>query len=125
MASLTNKTEGILKISQSLFSLNALVWIGLGMGTLLRLDATSPNLKIIMAIIGVMMFGNAGALLLSAWLLPKKRMPAVILILLILAVNILLTFTDQVGFWDWATVLVDLLLVGILLGNWQFFTGKA
>jgi hypothetical protein len=80
----------------------------LGITTLLRLGQTSPQIKVIMAIMGMMMFGNAGAMLLSAWLLPKKRM----------------TFTDQVGFWDWATVLIDFTLVGILLGRWKFFTGR-
>ncbi len=112
------------KIAQTLFSLNALIWLGLGFGTLLRLGDTSPELKVVMAIFGVMMFGNAGAFLLSAWLLPKKRMPAFVFILLILLVNILLTFTDQVGFWDWATVLIDVVLVGILLGRWRFFAGR-
>jgi hypothetical protein len=96
----------------------------LGITTLLRLGQTSPQIKVIMAIMGMMMFGNAGAMLLSAWLLPKKRMPFVIFALVILAINILLTFTDQVGFWDWATVLIDFTLVGILLGRWKFFTGR-
>lgn len=113
----------LLKISQTLFSLNALIWVGLGIGTLWRLGDTSPNLRFIMAIMGVMMFGNAGAFLLSAWLLPKKRMPVVIFALAVLLVNILLTFTDQVGFWDWATVLIDFVLVGILLGRWSVFVG--
>ncbi len=77
-----------------------------------------------MAIMGVMMFGNAGAMLLSAWLLLKKRMPVFIFMLLLLIVNILLTFTDQVGFWDWLTVLIDFVLGGILLGRWKFFAGR-
>ncbi|MBT3337291.1 MAG: hypothetical protein HN855_05320 [Anaerolineae bacterium] len=118
------KKISFLKLSQALFTLNALIWIGLGIGTFLRLSETSPELKVIMTIIGVMMFGNAGALLLSAWLLPKKRMLILIFVLLILIVNILLTFTDQVGFWDWLTVLIDFALLGVLLGRWKFFTGR-
>ncbi len=113
-----------LKITQSLFGINALIWVGLGVVTLLRLGETSPQIKVVMAIMGMMMFGNAGSMLLSAWLLPKKRMPIVIFALAILTINILLTFTDQVGFWDWLTVLIDFALVGILLGNWKFFVGK-
>lgn len=112
-----------LNFVQALFLSNALIWVGLGLATLLRLGETSPQLKIIMVIMGVMMFGNAGAMLLSAWLLPKKRMHFVIFSLAVLVVNILLTFTDQVGFWDWLTVLIDFMLVGILLGRWKFFVG--
>ena len=119
------KNSLILRVAQALFALNGFVWIGLGAGTLLRLGDTSSNLQVIMAIMGVIMFGNAGAFLLSAWLLPKKRMPVFIFALLLLVVNILLTFTDQVGFWDWATVSIDFLLVGILLGWRKHFVGKA
>ncbi len=118
------KKLSVTKIAQTLFIFNTLIWIELGITTLLRLEQTTPQVKVIMAIMGVMMFGNAGAMLLSAWLLPKKRMPFVIFALAILAVNILLTFTDQVGFWDWLTVLIDFTLVGILLGRWKFFTGR-
>lgn len=88
------------------------------------LDETSAQLQVIMTIIGVLMFGNAGAMLLSAWLLPKKWMSAFIFILLIIAVNIFLTFTDQIGFWDLATVSIDFVLIGILLGKWKLFTGR-
>jgi hypothetical protein len=117
-------TEKRVRLVQSLFLLNAFAWVGLGIATLLRWGQASSPRNVIMAIMGVMMFGNAGAMLLSAWLLPKKWMPGFIFILLILAVNILLTFTDQVGFWDWLTVLIDFVLGGILLGRWRFFTGR-
>jgi len=117
-------TEKHVRLVQSLFLLNAFAWIGLGIATFLRLDQTSSQRNVIIAIMGVMMFGNAGAMLLSAWLLPKKWMPSFIFVLFILAVNILLTFTNQVDFWDWLTVLIDFVLVGILLGRRRFFTGR-
>lgn len=47
-------------VVQFLFTLNAFVWIGLGAGTFLRLGDMSPQLKVIIAIMGVMMFGRAG-----------------------------------------------------------------
>ncbi len=113
-----------LKLVQVLFTLNALIWTGLGIATLLRLDTTSPQLRIVMTIIGVMMFGNAGAMLLSAWGLGKKRKFFFFSALAVLVVNILLTFTDQVGLADWLTFFVDLILLVILTINWKFFTEK-
>ena len=97
------------KLAQNLFFLNALIWAILGILTL-----TSPQQKI-MLIIGIMMFGNAGAMLLSAWLLGKKRKAFYFFALAVLLVNILLTFTDQFGLPDLLTLLIDLILLTILL----------
>ncbi|MBT3315261.1 MAG: hypothetical protein HN390_11690 [Anaerolineae bacterium] len=103
------------KLAQSLFSLNALIWAILAILTLLRLNQTSPQQKTIMLIIGIMMLGNAGTMLLSGWLLSKKRKPFYFFALAVLLVNILLTFTDQFGLPDLLTLLLDLILLTILL----------
>ena len=76
-----------------------------------------------MFISGVLMFDNAGAMWLSAWGLAKWHKGFIVFALAVLTVNILPTFTYQVGFWDWLTVLIDFALVGILLGRWGSFVG--
>lgn len=119
------KKFSALDIVQGLFALNAIIWTGLATKTVQRaVYLDGYQWRELAFFMGVMMFGNAGAFLLSAWLLPKKRMPVVVFVLLILLVNILLTFTDQVGFWDWTTVLIDFALVGILVGRWSVFVGS-
>jgi hypothetical protein len=52
---------------------------------------------------------------LSGALLPKRRLLFYLFALAVLAVNVLLTFTDQVGALDWITLVIDLVLLGILI----------
>ncbi len=70
-----------------------------------------------MVILGVLMLGNAGILLFMGWALGRGWHWVYYLGLAVLGLNILLTFTDQVGFFDVVTFLIDVVLVWLLLGN--------
>ena len=45
--------------------------------------------------------------------------------LALLAVNIALTLTDQAGFYDWVTLALDVVVVGLLIGARFWFRPEA
>ena len=102
-------------ISQRLFGLNAAIWLIFGILGILRLARGNTTPTITLWVITVMMFGNVGAMLLAGWWLGKRSKWAFFFALAVLGVNLLLTFTDQVGFFDILTALIDLGLLGLLL----------
>lgn len=107
--------------AQGLFFLNAAIWLVLGVASLVRLGGSDGGVVTAVAV-AILMFGNAGAMALSGALLPSRRLLFCLLALAVLAVNIVLTFTDQVGALDWITFAVDLVLLGILVvARRQFF----
>ena len=104
-----------LKMTQALLCLNAIVWLLFGIISLLRLSARYSEQSFVLVIIAIMMFGNVIAMLLTAWLLGKQKKLFYILALIVLFVNIILTFTDQFGLFDFITLLIDLIILGLLL----------
>jgi len=68
------------------------------------------------------MIANAAAMLAAGLLIHRRNAALYFTALLILVVNILLTFTDQFGLIDFITLLVDLILVLILLSARKEFT---
>ena len=107
--------------AQGLFFLNAAIWLALGVMSLMRLGGNQGQ-GVAALVVAVLMFGNAGAMALCGALLPKRRMLFYLFALAVLAVNIVLTFTDQVGALDWITFAIDLVLLGILVVARKEFT---
>ena len=107
--------------ARGLFFLNAAIWLVLGIVSLVRLGGNEGGVMVAL-VVAVLMFGNAGAMALSGALLGKRRLLFYLFALAVLAVNIVLTFTDQVGALDWITFAVDLVLVGILIMGRRQFT---
>lgn len=103
------------RIAQALFVLNGVIWFVFGVVSLLQLTRRYPDQQLTYILIAVLMFANVAALLLSAWLVGKPWRWGFYLALAVLLANILLTFTDQVGFFDWATLLIDLAILGTLI----------
>jgi lysylphosphatidylglycerol synthetase-like protein (DUF2156 family) len=103
------KSLNLLKTSQVLFYLNTIIWVVLGISSLVNTPTNTP------LFIGVMIFGNAGAMLICGLGLGKEKKGFYILALMVLVVNIILTFTDEVGFLDYATFGIDLVLLIILI----------
>ncbi len=99
----------------ALLVLNAAIWLSFGTISLIRMKANTSLPDFVLLIIAVLMLGNAGAFLLSAWALRTRLRGAFWLTLTVLLVNIVLTFTDQFGWFDFATLLLDLIIFGLLL----------
>ena len=109
-------------LAQTLFFLNGLIWLALGVVGLVRL---AGNPSVTLWLVAILMFGNVGAMLIAGLWLGQRSRWAFFFALVVLVVNILLTFTDQVGFWDILTVLIDLGLLGFLLYDCKnYFSGK-
>ena len=105
-----------IRAAQALFIINTLTWLGIGIATFLRAsDNRSDDSSIMMIVIAILMFGNAAAMLWNAWGLGKRRRLFYYCALVILAVNILLTVTDQFGLLDLITLLVDAALFILLI----------
>jgi hypothetical protein len=111
-----------LRWAQGLFFLNAAIWLVFGIVSAVRL-AGNAGQGMTAVVVAVLMFGNAGAMALSGALLGKRRLLFYLFALAVLAVNIVLTFTDQVGALDWITFALDLVLVGILIVARKQFLG--
>ena len=110
--------------AQGLFFLNAAIWLVFGIVSLVRLGGSEGG-AVTALVVAILMFGNAGALALSGALLARRRLIFYLFALAVLAVNIVLTFTDQVGALDWITFAVDLLLAGILIVARKQFYGES
>ena len=104
------KSSGLRSTAQALFYLNALIWLGLTAAGYVRIQQSGALSGLAPLVIAVMMGGNAVAMLLAGAL-------AAILatVMLLLLVNILLTFTDQFGLLDIITLLIDLLLLALVV----------
>ena len=111
---------GFKRAAQSLFGLNALIWLILAGVSLARLTGDRPN-SFIFWVIAALMVGNAGAMLLCAVVIGRRKRIYYLFALLVLLVNIVMSVTDQVGWADLLTLFIDVVLLGILLGGRPFF----
>ena len=100
--------------AQRLFFLNAAIWLFFGITGILRLINGSNIPTVTLWIITILMFGNVGAMLVVGLWLGRQSRWAFLFALAVLFINILLTFTDQVGFFDIVTALLDLVILGLL-----------
>ena len=115
MSTQTSSKPRTVLLAQRLFFLNAFIWLTFGIMGILRLARGNTTPTITLWVITILMFGNVGALVISGWWLGKRSKWAFIFALAVLGINLLLTFTDQVGFFDILTALIDLVIVGLLI----------
>jgi len=99
--------------AQVLLLANAIIWLGLGGVTLMRMATRGQGIAVV--VLAVLMAGNAGAMALAALGLRRGHSWAWWLAMAVMALNIVLTFTDQVGLVDLLTGLVDLIIVALLV----------
>jgi hypothetical protein len=112
----TMPEKSLIRMTQALFLFNAVIWLVITIASLVRLDSNSA---ITPWIIAILMLGNVAAFLLSSWGVGTGQKRFLALALVVLAINILLTITDQVGFLDIATLAIDLILIGLVIGVWR------
>ena len=98
-------------VAQAMFFLNAAIWILFSVLTLRRMHGSMAW------IIAVLMASNAGAMLLAGWGIRKRHKWFYYLGIAVLAVNIVLTVTDQFGLLDLLTLLIDVTLLVLLLAT--------
>ena len=110
--------------AQGLFILNAAIWLGFGIVSVVRLGGNAGQ-GVTAVVVAILVFGNSGAMALSGALLGRRRLLFYLFALAVLAVNVVLTFTDQFGAFDLITLVIDLVLLGILIvARKQFYEGR-
>ena len=103
------------RLAQAIFILNAGIWIFLAIGTVLSGITKNADRLVMAAVLAVFMVGNAAGMALFAVFIGKRNRWLYFSAVAFLLLNIILTVTDQVGIWDWVTLVIDILLFGILI----------
>lgn len=111
MEATQRRTVPLNSLLATLFVINAAIWIAFGTSTLVRMEGQG----VVAWVLAVLMFGNAGAMLLSGWGLAKQKGSFFYLAVAVLAVNIVLTITDEFGPFDLIVLLIDLALLVLLI----------
>jgi hypothetical protein len=111
----TSKNFRLVKTAQALFYLNAVIWLVIGVVSLVRMANDSPDHRVTAAIVAVLMFGNAAAMLISGLGLGTRNKWLYFLAVAVIVVNIILTVTDQFGLLDFITLVIDVVLLGLLI----------
>jgi lysylphosphatidylglycerol synthetase-like protein (DUF2156 family) len=113
-----------IKTAQILLGVDAIVWTGLGLFSFVVQAGKYPDQSALYHLVALIMFANAAAMLLSARLLGKRKKVFYVFTLAVLLVNILFTFTDQVGMLDLMTFFLDLaIFIILILKRDDFFRG--
>jgi len=110
-----------LPIARGLFFLNAAIWLALGISSLSRPGNNGPASPLTLLIVALLLFVNSGAMLVAGWGLGTRWKLFYYFAILLLLGNIILTFTDQFGFLDFVTLLLDCALLGILILHRKVF----
>jgi hypothetical protein len=111
----SSKAPTSVKAAQALFFANTVIWLLLGITSLGRLAGSSTGQSTAMLMVALLMFGNAGAMLVAGAGIGKQRRPFYTFGLAVLVINIILTFTDQIGVLDFISLVIDVVLLGLLI----------
>lgn len=112
-------------MAQALFFTNAAIWLVFGLVSLMRMTRANPDFMVTALIIAILMFGNVGAMLVCGIGIGTRRRLFHYLAIVVLAINIVLTFTDQVGAFDIITVVIDSVLLGLLIATRKLYSQPA
>jgi hypothetical protein len=110
-------------IALGFLALNALIWFGYGSALLLGFNpglSISPPLRIL---IGLLAIGFAAVLLALVYWLTKRNRLAYVLSLGLLLLLSLLALADQVGLWDWLSLVGSLAPALLLIKDRGWYLG--
>lgn len=110
----SESSEAVRRV-QSLFYLNAVIWLVFSTAAILRLNTLHPNALGLMAGLALLMFGNVLALLVGGIVLGKQKRWGYLLALLVLLANIVLTIADDFGYFDFIALALATITLWSLL----------
>ncbi|MFL7870861.1 MAG: hypothetical protein AB8I58_18680 [Anaerolineales bacterium] len=108
----SNQTKNMLKLTRYLFFLNAAVWLVFGIGSLVSRALVDGSLA--RWVITVMMLANAAVMLWFGVKIVGGQNWIFFLAILYVALNVVLSITDQFGWVDALILLLNLCLLGLL-----------
>ena len=104
------------KITQALFYLNVVIWLGFGLiSAAWMINNRGSTPVTVAAFVTIFMFGNAAAMLICGLGLGTRSKWFYFLAVAVMVVNIILTFTDQFGWPDLLTLVIDVLIFILLI----------
>lgn len=106
-----NQTSKMLKLARSLFFINAAVWLIFGALGFMRAMTSTSDLRLILS---VLMIANAAVMIWFGVVIVTGRNWVLFLAILYMALNVVLSITDQFGWIDAIILLLNLSLLGIL-----------
>ena len=108
----TDQTLKMLRLTRSLFFINAAMWLAFGVSSLLfrALDGGSLTRWVIT----IMMIANAVVMFWFAVMIVSGRNWVFFLAILYMALNVVLSITDQFGWIDAIILLLNLIVLGML-----------
>jgi hypothetical protein len=113
-----------IKAAQALFFLNAAIWLAFAIAAPARI-ARSTGQPLAAVVVAILMLGNAAAMLVAGLALARRTRWLYYFGIAVLLVNILLTFTDQFGLWDFITLALDVALLGLLIDTRSYYMRNA
>jgi hypothetical protein len=106
------RTYNTLKLTRTLFFLNAAVWLAFGISSLLFRAIVGGNQT--RWVITILMIANATVMIWFGVMLSSGRARVIFLAILYMALNVVLSITDQFGWIDAIILLLNLCLLGML-----------
>ena len=106
-----DQTRNLLKATQGMFFLNAAVWVVFGVLSLLEAIDGGSSLR---WIISILMFANAAVMGWLGVMIVSGRKQMVFMAILYMALNVVLSITDQFGWIDALILLLNLIVLGLL-----------
>lgn len=118
------KPSLLVVLVRALFLVNGLVWLLLGVLFIIRMDGGNSMGSTMRWVVFVLMLANGLAMFWIGWRIAQPDKRFYYLGIVVLAVNILLSITDEFGWLDLATMLVDVLLLGLLIATRSWYLNK-
>ena len=106
------QTLKMLKLTRNLFFINAAVWLAFGVASLLFRAIDEGTLT--RWVITIMMIANAIVMIWFGVMIPSGRTWIIFLAILYMALNVVLSITDQFGWIDAIILLLNLCVLGML-----------
>ena len=107
----SDQTSKMLKLTQSLFFINAAVWLIFGFLGFMRAVTSTSDLRLILS---VLMVANAAVMIWFGVMIVTGRNWVFFLAILYMALNVVLSITDQFGWIDALILLLNLCVLGML-----------
>jgi hypothetical protein len=107
----TNQTSTMLKLTQALFFVNAVVWLIFGVLSLFLAVEVGTGTR---WVISLLMIANAAVMFWFGRMIVSGRNKIFFFAILYIALNVVLSITDQFGMIDALILLLNLCLLGLL-----------
>ena len=112
----------IVTTARWLFVCLGLIWLGFGVWSITRIDNQTSNVPVaLLWIVAILMFVNALFLSWVGWGIGRGNRLYFYFGLLLLAVNVFFTFTDQFGAFDLLILIINIVLMILLVAGHSKF----